>query len=308
MLEIDKDLARLKQPLSSRALPAALMFVKYFVADVSHGSKDNPTSEKWFAIIHFHVCERYLDNYGKAFSARTRGIIGALIVKGIPVEFHVPNTKSKIEVEGETAWMIYPSGIDDDEDPAKWLVNSPNPEKLEKHESQSLKRDMLLVASNLRQISVFVNTCEEPDSAFVNLVKGIPDELEASAKSLVANTNTSIQSSVWSLQMAMERTLKSLSIQQRGVFRETHDLFTLFDELTDVSTKLNRHDLKRFPRWRENVDGRYSFNDKLDLSSAFSHYKLCLKFIRDGTEILERKIKILDSGFLLKKPPYLDLD
>ena len=308
MEEIDPILAEQKISLKTRPLSAALMFVKYFVVDVSHGDKENPVEEPWFAVIYHHVREWYEDTYGKAWSSGVEGITGAILIRKIPTEFRVPNIKSKVEVEGETSWMMYPSKIDDDETPEDWLVTPPNLDRLTQDETDTLKADMLKVASCLRQISVFVNTCENPSFEFARLVNGVPDELQSAARNLLSNTVSSIQSSIWSMQMALERVLKSLSIQQRGEFRQTHDLFSLFDDLTGVSGSLDRNSLKNFPRWKENVSSRYSLGADTQIEEAFVLYRFTLGFVRDAAELLERKIGILDGGFLLKKPPYLDLD
>lgn len=308
MEEIDPILAEQEIPLKTRPLSAALMFVKHFIVEVSHGNKENPFEEPWFAVIYHHVREWYEDTYGNAWVNGTKGITGAVLVRRIPTEFQVPNTKSKVEVEGESSWMIYPSKIDDDENPERWLVNPPNLDRLDQSETEALSADMLTVASCLRQISVFVNTCQSPNSDFLRLSRGIPDELEAAARCLVSNTFSSIQSSIWSMQMALERALKSLSIQQRGEFRETHDLFSLYDDLRDISASLDRNSLKKFPRWRENVSRRYSLGTNADLEEAFEIYKFSLRFIRDAAELWDRKIEMLDGGFLIKKPAFLNLD
>lgn len=308
MEEINAILDEQEAPLKTRPLSAALMFVKYFIAEVSHGNKENPIEEPWFAIIYHHVREWYEDTYGKAWTNGTSGVTGAVCIRRIPTEILVPNTKSRTEVEGQSSWVIFPSRIDDDESPEMWLANPPNLDRLTQTETEALDADMLTVASCLRQISVFVNTCESPNSGFSKLSQGILDELEAAAKSLSSNTFSSIQSSIWSMQMALERVLKSLSIQQRGEFRETHDLFSLYDDLRDVSASLDRNYLKRFPRWRDNVSRRYSLGTDADLEEAFELYKFSLQYIRDATELFDRKIGILDGGVLLKKPAFLDLE
>lgn len=305
---IDPILSEQEVPLKTRPLSAALMFVKYFIAGISHGNKEDPIEEPWFATIYHHVREWYEDTYGKAWANRMSGITGAICIRRIPTEFLVPNTKSEMEIEGETSWVIFPSGIDGDESPEMWLANPPNLERLTQVETEALAADMLTVASCLRQISVFVNTCESPNANFSRLSRGIVDELEAAARGLVSNTFSSIQSSIWSMQMALERTLKSLSIQQRGGFRETHDLFALYDDLTDVSASLDRNLLKKFPRCRENVSRRYSLGAGADLEEAFDLYKFSMQYIRDATELFDRKMRILDGGVLLKKPAFLDLE
>lgn len=305
---IDPILAEKEITLTSRPISAALMFVEHFIVEVSHGNKKYPFDEDWFAVIYHHVRAWYEDTYANAWNNVPKGMTGAILVRKIPTAFQVPNTKSRVEVEGETSWIIFPSKIDDDENPQKWLINPPNLDRLDQSEKEALSADMLTVASCLRQISVFVNTCQDPHPDFFNISRGILDELEAAARCLVSNTFGSIQSSIWSMQMALERVLKSLSIQQRGEFRQTHDLFSLYDDLRDVSELLDRDSLKQFPRWRENVSRRYSLGEDADLENAFELYKFCLRFIRDAAELLEREIGILDGGFLVKKPPYLDLE
>jgi hypothetical protein len=305
---IDPILVERKVPLRNRPLSAALMFVKLFVVSVSCGDKENPISEPWFSIIYHHVREWYEDTYGKAWTNQANRVLGAVCIREIPTEFLIPNTRSKAEIEGETSWLIFPSTIDDEEVSEQWLVNSPNLTRLTQAETDALADDMKIVASCLRQISIFVNTCEIPNSVFSKLSGGILNELEAAARGPVSNTSSSIQSSIWSMQMALERTLKSLSIQQRGEFRETHDLFVLYDDLADVSTFLDRGALNRFPRWRANVSRRYGLEEDADLFQAFQRYKLSMQFIRDATELFNRRVKIGDARILIQRPRFLDLE
>ncbi len=111
---IDPVLSDQEVPLKNRPLSAALMFVQSYILEVSHGDKEKPYEEPWFAILYHHVREWYVDTYGKAWTNETKGITGTIRIRGIPVEFGVPNTKAKVEVEGESSWMIFPSTIDDD--------------------------------------------------------------------------------------------------------------------------------------------------------------------------------------------------
>ena len=57
--------------------------------------------------------------------------------------------------------------------------------------------------------------------------------------------------------MACECALKALLQKKAGRFRETHDLFVLYDDAVPYGFSLNRDLLKNIPTWRKMMELRY---------------------------------------------------
>ena len=77
---IDEHLRERAEPLKGRPLIAALEFVRIWILDVSHGSKDNPWEEPWFAIIYHHVQDWYQKTYGQAFEHDKDFGVGVVVI------------------------------------------------------------------------------------------------------------------------------------------------------------------------------------------------------------------------------------
>jgi len=307
MENIDRDLEMRGVKLSDRPLMAAMEFVRLFVLDVSHGDKDAPWNEPWFAIISHHVRDWYQKTYGDALESEKNNFVGVVLIRSLPYELKIPHTRHEIETEGERIWVVFPSGVDDAETPFDWLVNPPNIDRLSDEATTDLRAQISYVTSALRQISANLGTTTKIEGDFSGFISGIQTELESAARNIIKNTPDSLQIAVWSIQMAMERTLKAISIQQRTEYRESHDLFVLFDDLEGVDNVAPRDLLKILPRQKQAVSARYGHSPDLRLSNLTDTYRAAIEFIRLATSMFERKVKISNARFLIQKPPWLEL-
>ena len=92
--------------------------------------------------------------------------------------------------------------------------------------------------------------------------------------------------------MACEHALKALQQHKINEFTETHDLFTLWDQISDADAAFTRDLLKIVPRWREMMDLRYSLGERDDVVSWFDCYRAVLKVVSGA---IKQMIK-LDLG------------
>lgn len=304
---IDEYLGEIGISVRSRPLQAAMLYVELFIIEVSHGNKDKPLNEPWFSIIHHHVTDWYEKTYGDSFKDSSNYARGVVLVRNLPIEIQIPYTRTEIEKEGETIWVVFPYDLDAVESPTEWLVKPPSLERLPNTAQHELEENIRKVVSARRQIAQHVGTTERLEGDFSGFIDGIEEDLDSAATSLVKNTQASRQLAIWSLQVALEKTLKTLSIQENGTYKETHDLFTLFDKLTGIESFTERNLLLKFPRHNEVVDARYGHMPAVSLDQSLSYYLVALEIIRGATHMYKRKLGIANGRILIKRPPWLTL-
>lgn len=115
------------------------------------------------------------------------------------------------------------------------------------------------VAKALRFIGNGLMAVSGGDDTLAGFKAGVMLSLESAAKHLLEPNPKSVQSAYWDLHLACESALKALMVQRTGQFKESHDLFFLYDfheEIPAAPPAFNRDLLKRLPRWKETADLR----------------------------------------------------
>jgi len=305
---IDAELSAYEVPLKIRPLRASIMFVKDYVSEVSGDDKNNFEAKPWFAIIYHHVEQWYRDHYGPAFD-RDRSAIasGVVLVRDIPVEIRVLLTRSRVETPGETAWLLFPVEVAGDENPFTWLVDPPKLDKLLADERSKLTKQTTDIGTALRAIRINLMGVEPSDNVTQGLLDGVLAELEASARNILRNDTSGRGSALWALQMAVERTLKALSQHKRGSFREIHNLFELFDDVTAHLSTIDRNLLKKLPHDKQVITDRYGLGGTPTLWEAANAYNAALEIISGISRLFKHKFYVGGGGVLLKRPPWLSL-
>ncbi|MBB4373492.1 hypothetical protein GGD63_006315 [Bradyrhizobium sp. cir1] len=312
---IDTRLAHSDSPLAQRLLVAATMFVDEFTTAIRVGDKvqEIPSHTDyvvtpWFAIIYHHVENWYREHYGDALRDNPSGSAhGYVLVRWLPVEMIVPLTRSRVETPGESAWLSFPKEVESDENPLEWLVKSPNIAALDKDDRESLSQDAAEIAAALRSIRVNSMGIEPSDETVHGLMDGIAGEFEAAAQKAIRNEAAGRPAALWSIHLAIERALKAFAQHKTGKFRETHNLFRLFDDVAAHGIAADRNSLKRFRRESEVIDNRYGLGDAPTVHEVFAAYKTGLTFVSSVVQSFKRKISIGGASFLLRKPPWTSL-
>jgi HEPN domain-containing protein len=312
---IDARLEHSEVSLTERLLVAATIFVDEMVVKVGYGDteedKTNSTdyvTRPWFAIIYHHVENWYREHYGEALNVNEGGRAhGYVLVRSLPVELIVPLTRSRVETPGETAWLSFPKEVESDEDPLRWLGKSPNVAALGDDDRKALIKDVREVATALRSIRVNNMGIEPSDHKMYGLLNGIPGEFESAAQKAVRNETAGRPAALWNIHLAIERALKAFSQHKTGKFRETHNLFDLFDDVAAHGITARRNALKKFRRESDVIDNRYGLGDAPTVQEAFAAYKTGLTFVSSVVQSFQRKMSIGGASFLLGKPPWTSL-
>lgn len=311
---IDRYLAVCEVPLSHRTLMAAIDYVREFVTAVSEsGGTAKPPGEsreflptRWFSTIFYHVDAWYRERYGKAFDRKAdKSIIGVVEIADTPFALQVPTTRIRPGKPGETIWISMPDGLRENEEPLDWIDHGPNIDMLDQDEREAAKLQAAEVSNGLRYIRTSLMGVAHGDNALVGLMAGIVPRLENAASLLLKDQDQAVQHAYWELQLACEHSLKALLQQQSGNFRETHDLFILYDD-AEPKADFARDTLKRMPPWRETAAMRYGVGGRRGRRMCLSTYRDTLVIVAGAIRVMA-KMGIGSAQFEIRRPPWFQI-
>ena len=305
---IDTWLIRENVKLNLRPFEAAVLFVEHFIVGISGASKENYEQQKWFAILYRHVKDWYVQNYGSQIEdPASHAVYAAVLIRGIPVPFEVPLTRCIVEEEGKTTWLCFLGSVQEDESPVLWLKNPPPLKMLPPKDIDRIEVVCKRISTALRKIYYYTKGISGVSEELIGFTASILPDLETSANHIIKNNREDFCLAAWSIQMALEKTMKALSLQKKGQYKQSHDLFLLFDFLGSALDSSKRNNLKKFLREKEVMSARYGTCKSVDQASTFESYLAAIEFIAYVTEKLERDFTRANLRILLKKPPWLEI-
>jgi len=305
---IDEYLSSAETPVPQRVTQAAFMFVQDWIIDISGDDKTDFALKPWFAVIYHHVEEWYREHYGPAAKSGGSAVAASVVlVRGIPIGVMVPLTRMTVEIPGETTWLHFPVTIEEGENPESWLVDTPPLDKVDKGERSKLTTKLFDVGSGLRRIRINLMGIKPSDETVNGLLEGVLPEFESAARNIIRKENSGRGAALWSLQMAVEKTLKAFAQHKTGTFRQSHDLFVLYDDVKDHGITAKRSLLNKMPREPQVMSNRYGLNGTPGIAETMSAYNAALAFVSETSQAFARDISIGGARFLLKKPPWLEL-
>ncbi len=308
LIIIDEHLSSIETPVWHRVTQASIIFVKDYILEIEGDDKSDFYNKPWFAVIYHYVREWYQNLYGPALDrGGTSTATGVALVRGVPIELKVPLTRSTVEIPGETAWLHFPVTIEDGENPETWLVGSPPIDRLPQRERTKLFAKLTAIGTGLRRIRINLMGIKPSDEKISGLLEGVLPELESAAVNILRKDAVGRGAALWSLQMAVEKTLKAFAQHKTGKFRQSHDLFDLYDDVKDLGIAAKRHLLKRMPREPQVMSDRYGLGGTPTITEVTNAYDAALAFVSQASRAFKRDIDIGGARFLLKKPPWLEL-
>jgi hypothetical protein len=108
--------------------------------------------------------------------------------------------------------------------------------------------------------------------------------------------------------MACELALKLLAEQRAGTFKETHDLYYLYDNLPDGPVPFKRTLLKQIPSWGRMAEWRYGGGPSITAIEGFARYRATLQIVAGVADVTKRKIRIGGSRIEIRRAPFLHED
>lgn len=311
--QIDRYLAEQGMLPSVRPTKAAIEFVRLCVIEVSTdgGKTSDPPGDlanimlaDWFKPLLKDVTAWYRDRYGAQMDVRAKDSIdGVILIFGTPFTLKIPTAVRTPGKPGRTVWLQFPDQVLADEDSLSWLQNGPNLANAPRSDALKARRLANEVAGALRFIRASL-TGAEATERFDELRPGILSHLERAAEQIVSAEADALKRAHWDIQMACEHALKALSQQRSGAFKETHDLFHLYDIMPGGPPAFSRNQLSKLPNWERMTELRYGSGGRVTVERAFRAYRAALKIV-SGTVDGLKGMKIGQARFEIARPPWL---
>jgi hypothetical protein len=313
---IDRELAREAVPLRDRPLRAARDFVTFCVIRVGIGGEESEPGKfldymasDWFKAIYARTIGWYASRYGEAVGGDPDKIVnGCILVLGTPFVMRIPVVTRRPGTPGETIWVCYPKEVEDDEDPLDWVVSGPNLRELPRGDGLKARRLATEVANAVRSIATSIMPIEQPTPRVAGLRDAILPHLDRAATMIAHDRPEERKHAQWDLQMACELALKLLAEQRAGTFKETHDLYYLYDHLPEGPVPFERTLLKQIPSWERMVEWRYGGGLPITAIETFARYRATLKIVAGVANVTKRKIRIGGGRIEIRRAPFLHED
>ena len=313
LLIIDQSLARRDVRIAERPMMAAISFVRDFCTAIKSPEYETTyipddsngfVVSDWFRKLYRQVVDWYNNLYGKtSTSAPSNSLIAAVSILGSPFLLRIPTAVSFPGEGMGTKWVQFPEAVLPVENAIEWIVKGPNFSALPNNTNEEARKITNLVASDMRCIYVkLLGVARNLKNS--GILDGILPSIETAAQRIIESNAASRKLALWDMQMACEHSIKALSHQRSGTFKEIHDLYQLYDSVQGGSPSFERSLLSRIPCWKEMVDYRYGQGDEIDFARVFKVYQTCLAVVR-GTVAGLSGYGLGQAKFLLATPPWL---
>lgn len=312
---IDRMLAQEGMPLHMRPMSAAMRFVEFCVVKVNQGNGcDAPPGKltdyagsKWFQIIFRGTENWYRDRFGDAMEAgRSDGRNAATLIRDTPYLVKVPMTTTEPGTPGESFWLCYHDAVRPGEDVLRWIRHGPVLDNLATKDVKAARTITEEISTKLRATHIALLGLDGTDPRLVELRNGILPNIERAAWHLSKADAENVRLAHWDMQMACELALKCLAQQRSGSFKETHDLFVLYDGMPESVPPFARTELSKLPNWERMVELRYGGGPPITVRQAFRSYRATVGIVTATTGALKKSLQLGNAKFHLKRPPWME--
>ncbi len=319
LLELfDTELSHQELSLSKRPLQALMMLFREGAIEVKAGEEridelanlSEHAEKLWFRVLFDTVEYWYVDRYGSnAMAARgTAALLGAVMIRGVPFAISVPANRTKVETDGETAWMYFEEGLGDGEEATSWIVNGPDLSKLD-HEARAL-----VVVEARRTVEVLryvefrrVTFRSDDDHEVQKLIQTTLTYLKQAAERLVSFLGPEIGPAWFDLQMANEAALKAVIRKETGSQPKIHPLGELLGLAGKHGVTFDAAKLSTWPSFNDLSDWRYGQGNPPGIIELYGAYRLTLDLVQAGMNQIAPSMKP-GFGLLLRYSPWKTKD
>ena len=241
-------------------------------------------------------------------AGRSDGRDAATLVRDTPYLLKVQVTTREPGTPGESFWLCFHDAVQPGEDVLSWLHHGPVFANLAPKDVNAARALAEEIATKLRAIHIAMLGMDGSDAKVAELRDGILPNLERAARHLVKAGAEDIRLAHWDMQMACELALKCLAQQRAGIFKQTHDLFRLYDHMPESLPPFARSELSKLPNWEKMIELRYGGGKRIAMRQAFRSYCATLTIVAATTSAFKIRYGFGKAKFHLKRPPWMEDD
>lgn len=301
----DSSFAQDNIPLHARPTQSAMWFVRDGIEKLPFGdSKEDFFDKEWFAALVIAVREWYQDRYGAATFEPVRDTLsGVVLMHGTPVKIEAPFTVSKVEVEGETSWLIFPDAIHESESLKSFFPTRPNLDALTTDDRAELEKRVASTVRSARSINLGLQAAADLSDEAERMAAGIWGHIEKAVADILTLKPAVAAVGCWELHLAVEKAFK-VFLRQNGSGMTGHNLNNLCAASAKFGLEVTQSVLAKLPNEHRAVNLRYGETD-IEISEAVENYDAALQLVYEITGKLRRIYSINYAKLLLKKPRWV---
>lgn len=297
---VDEQFALDEIEVSQRPRKAGFWLVKNAIKEVKGGKIDEFYDQEWFSILMDLVFHWYTEKYGADLLKTKKDKISCLVqFRNSPILCEVTTTTSKVEVEGETAWLTFPDHLHADEETLDLFPVKPALEKLTALEAELFWKTTREVVMLSRSTCLHLKGLEGIDDVTSMMSDSIWSHIEKAISDILTLERSRAAVACWELHLAIEKVFKVFISQKSGAKQFGHD----FEKLNAAAQKLglpNIPELGLLPHHKMVIKYRYG-EEAVSIHEAFEFYIRTLGIIHEISKGLKRTYGINNASFLLKK-------
>lgn len=301
----DSSFAQDNVPLHARPLQSAMWLVRDGIEKLPFDEpKKDFFDKEWFAALVIAVREWYQDRYGAAAFEPVRDTLsGIVLMHGTPVKIEARVTVAKVEVEGQTSWIIFPDAIHESESLKSFFPTRPNFEAMPNIDRAKLDLHVATIVRSARSTNLALQAIADLSIEAKQMAAGIWGHIEKAVADILTLKPAVAAVGCWELHLAVEKAFK-VFLRQNGSDMTGHDLNKLSTESARFGLEVTQTVLAKLPNEHRAVNLRYG-ETSIEISEAVENYDAALQLVYEITGKLRRTYSIGNAKFLLKKPRWV---
>jgi hypothetical protein len=260
--------------------------------------------KEWFAALVIAVREWYQDRYGAAAFEPVQDTLGGVVLmRGTPIKIEARVTVAKVEIEGETSWMIFPDEIHESESLKSFFPTRPNLDTLTKDDRSKLDMRVATIVKSARSTNLALRAIADLSVEAEQMAASVWGHIEKAVSDILTLKPAVAAVGCWELHLAVEKAFK-VFLRQNGSDMTGHNLSKLSTESKKFGLNVTQAVLEKLPNEHRAVNLRYG-EANIEMLEAMENYDAALQLVYEITGKLRRTHNFNNAAFLLKRPRWV---
>lgn len=301
---IDDYLDENDVPVHERNLRAAITFVDVCIIEISNSTKEDFIRSNKFDEIVNVITDWYYDKYGQLMKPQKEIISGIVKYYKQPVLLKIPTTTTKIEKEGETAWLTFPDHLQEEEDYRSFFVTDLRFDNVTEEILDALIKEVEEIVALSRRTRISIMTASVTNGGTLsNMASSIWTHIEKAISDIISGVPANVSLSCWELHLAVEKSLKVYIGQFSHEKGWGHDLIALAEHAKKLGLEIDKTMLGNLHGEKNVIKIRYGEIHVAQKEATESYYN-ALKLVCAIASQLKREISIYNASILIKMAPW----